>query len=241
MRTADLIGAMCPRLPPAKAESYGAALDAAMPSAGITTDARRVAFLAQLAHESCGFVYSEEIWGATPAQRGYEGRADLGNTQPGDGYRYRGRAWMQLTGRGNYAAAEARLHIPLVLRPELAAQPVNSALISCDYWQHKRLPFDRYRNRPDGRYLNQMADDGDFTAITHAINGGENGMSERYDYLDKGLKALAAQPPTLAAAPGRVFLTALDGTVVLMTDKEATYSGAHILRHDDGAVSISRA
>ena len=241
MKTADLIGAMCPLLPRQKAETYGAALDKAMPGAGITTDARRVAFLAQLAHESCGFVYMEELWGPTPAQKRYEGRKDLGNTQPGDGYLFRGRAWMQLTGRGNYVAAEARLGIPLTAHPKLAAEPENSALISCDFWKHKTFKYDWIRRRPDGRSLNQMADEGDFTAITHAINGGENGMPERYDYLDKGLKALATQTSAPASGAGRVFLTDQSGAVVLMTDKETTYSGAHILRHDDGAVSISRA
>ena len=54
-------------------------------------------------------------------------------------------------------------------------------------------------------------------------------------------KQAAGLEVAAALSPGRVFLTALDGTVVLMTDKETTYSGAHILRHDDGAVSISRA
>jgi putative chitinase len=65
----------------------------------VTTPLRQAAFLAQLAHESGQFRFMEEIWGPTPAQRRYEGRRDLGNIQPGDGFRYKGRGPIQITGR----------------------------------------------------------------------------------------------------------------------------------------------
>lgn len=58
---------------------------------GVTTNRRKAHFLAQIAHESGGFQWARELWGPTYAQRRYEGRRDLGNTQPGDGYRFRGR------------------------------------------------------------------------------------------------------------------------------------------------------
>ena len=57
----------------------------------ITGPVRVAAFLAQVGHESGGFKYTREIWGPTAAQKRYEGRKDLGNTQPGDGSKYRGR------------------------------------------------------------------------------------------------------------------------------------------------------
>jgi putative chitinase len=61
-------------------------------------------FLAQTGHESAGLVFMEEIWGPSRAQLGYEGRVDLGNTVPGDGYRFRGVDPLQMTGRANYQA-----------------------------------------------------------------------------------------------------------------------------------------
>src|SRR5690606_17393021 len=70
----------------------------------ITAPTRLAAFLAQVGHESGGFVYAREIWGPTEAQKRYEGRKDLGNTQPGDGSRFRGRGLIQITGRANYTA-----------------------------------------------------------------------------------------------------------------------------------------
>jgi len=75
----------------------------AMRKWGIKTPLQKAHFLAQCAHESGNFIYTKEIWGPSGAQQRYEGRRDLGNTQPGDGYRFAGRGYIQVTGRANYS------------------------------------------------------------------------------------------------------------------------------------------
>ena len=84
-------------------------LESAMADYQINTTIRIAAFLAQIGHESGGLKWLSELWGPTPAQSRYEGRKDLGNVQPGDGFLYRGRGFIQLTGRANYASARDRL------------------------------------------------------------------------------------------------------------------------------------
>lgn len=127
-------------------------LNASMLEAGITDDTRKAAYLAQLAHETDGFNTLEEY--ASGAD--YEGRSDLGNTQRGDGRRFKGRGAIQLTGRANYTSASQRLGVDLVNNPELAAEPEYAFRVSADYWsQHG---------------LNDLADRGDFEGITDVIN-----------------------------------------------------------------------
>ncbi|KQM18373.1 glycoside hydrolase family 19 protein [Novosphingobium sp. Leaf2] len=133
---------------------------------GIMDNALRLAhFLAQVSHESGGFRYMEEIWGPTAAQKGYEGRADLGNTQPGDGLRYKGRGPLQLTGRANYRDYGKRLGLDLEGNPALAATPAVGLLIALEYWR--------------SRNLNALADKDDVVGITKRINGGTNGLNDR--------------------------------------------------------------
>src|SRR5438552_406834 len=107
-----------PHLARAKRDLYLEPLQRAMAEFAINTFLREAAFLAQIAHESAELRFMEEIWGPTPAQRGYEGRADLGNTQPGDGKRFKGRGPIQLTGRANYRSYGQRLGVDLESHPE---------------------------------------------------------------------------------------------------------------------------
>lgn len=149
----------------------------------INTPARIAAFLAQIGHESGGLRWVREIWGPTLAQQRYEGRKDLGNTQPGDGRRYMGRGLIQITGRANYAAVGEALGIDCVISPEVLESPLYAALSAGWYW-HKRK-------------LNGFADDGDFVSITRRINGGTNGLEDRRTRHRIALAALAtpAQEP----------------------------------------------
>ncbi len=171
--TPETLARMCPGLPLDKARAVAPHLDQAMEEAGIDTPARQAAFIAQVGHESGNFKYSEEI----ASGAAYEGRRDLGNTHPGDGVRYKGRGYIQLTGRANYEAAGRALGLDVVNHPELAAQPHNAARIACWYWS--------------SRGLNAKADAGDFDGITRAINGGVNGKADRDRRYRLALSVLA--------------------------------------------------
>jgi len=150
---------------------------------GIDTPARIAAFLAQIGHESGGLRWARELWGPTLAQQRYEGRKDLGNTQPGDGRRYMGRGLIQITGRANYAAVGEALGIDCVSAPEVLESPLYAALSAGWYW--------------DSRRLNPLADRGDILAITRRINGRTNGLEDRRTRHRIALAALAtpAQEP----------------------------------------------
>ncbi len=170
-----------PNLSAAKAVQLLPYLNAAMVEYGIDSAARASAFLAQLAHESGEFRWMEEIWGPTTAQRRYEPVTELakrlGNTQPGDGKRFKGRGPIQLTGRANYQRFGQLLGIDLVSEPEQAAEPDVAFRVAALYWA--------------SRGLNELADRQDFREITRRINGGFNGLEDRIKYFDRAHKALA--------------------------------------------------
>ena len=151
----------------------------AMGEFGVDTPRRQAAFLAQIGHESGGLQYSRELWGPTPAQRGYEGRVDLGNTQPGDGSLYRGRGLIQITGRANYKAVSDALHVDFIADPQLLEEPDNAARSAAWFWSKHGL--------------NALADAGDFPAITKRINGGMNGYADRFDLWQAAQKALGVE------------------------------------------------
>lgn len=147
-------------------------LNRAMAEANIDTPKKKAAFVAQLMHESGGFKYNEEI----ASGRAYEGRRDLGNTQPGDGTKYKGRGFIQLTGRANYEAAGKALGLDLVNNPGLAAKDENAARVAAWYW--------------NSRGLSAKAEAGNFDAVTKGINGGYNGKADRDRLYGNALNVL---------------------------------------------------
>jgi putative chitinase len=101
----------------------------------------------------------------------------LGNKVNGDGFKYRGRGLIQVTGRANYAACGEALGLDLINRPELLEQPQYAAMSAAWFWSF--------------RGLNTLADQSDFLKITKRINGGTNGLADRQALYDKALKVLA--------------------------------------------------
>jgi hypothetical protein len=93
-------------------------------------DARKLAYILATAHHETGaFKYMREIWGPTAAQNRYEGRADLGNVQAGDGKKFMGRGFVQLTGRRNYQDWSKRTGLDLIKEPQLVQEPAVAARI----------------------------------------------------------------------------------------------------------------
>lgn len=155
----------------ALATGFGLALAVNVPSYGVDANPDRLAaFLGQYCHETSGFVLMHEIWGPTPQQRGYEGRQDLGNTHPGDGFLFRGRGWPMLTGRDNYARFGPLVGLDLIKNPELLEQPAPAVLAGLEFWK--------------SRNLNVMADLQDDSGITRRINGGATGLAQRIAYTN---------------------------------------------------------
>jgi hypothetical protein len=83
-------------------------------------------------HETGAFVYMREIWGPTPVQLRYEGRHDLGNTQRGDGKKFLGRGFIQITGRRNYTMWARRLGVDIVANPQLTERLDLATIILID-------------------------------------------------------------------------------------------------------------
>lgn len=143
---------------------------------GIVAPARAAAWIAQVGHESGGFIYTREIWGPTPAQQRYEGRGDLGNNQAGDGKRFMGRGLIQITGRRNYRACGLALGIELEAAPAMLETDALAARSAAWFW--------------GSRNLNALADVGEFVMLTKRINGGTNGLADRQERWSRAKTAM---------------------------------------------------
>ncbi|HGP1149934.1 glycoside hydrolase family 19 protein [Pseudomonas aeruginosa] len=185
------------------------ALNRAMLQFDILGAARQSAFLAQVGHESAQLTrlvenlnYSAQGLANTwPSRyRGADGKPNAlalnlarhpqaianntyasrngnGDEASGDGWRYRGRGLLQITGRANYRAAAGGLDQPLEVEPELLEQPEWAALSAAWWWSTHGL--------------NELADRGEFAAITRRINGGLNGHAERQALWERAKRVLS--------------------------------------------------
>src|SRR5262245_25985719 len=191
MLTSEQLQSIMPRLPAAKNSELLPFLTAAMTEFAIEAPARAAAFLAQLAHESGQFRFMEEIWGPTDAQRRYEPVSNLsqnlGNTDAGDGKRFKGRGPIQLTGRANYKRFGDLLNVDLIANPPQAATPQVAFRVAGLYWSKKGL-----------NELADMATDDAFREITRRINGGTNGLADRQAFYAVARNVLGVALPGLA-------------------------------------------
>jgi putative chitinase len=155
-------------------------LNALLPGHGIDAPREVAHFLAQACHETDHFrTLREYASGAA-----YEGRTDLGNTQPGDGVRFRGRGIFQTTGRANYLelGIRRRRRDLYINQPELLETPEHAVWSACVYWELRRLndvanhaDADLLKKKHRGRLLELVPVD----YISYSINGGSNGLKRR--------------------------------------------------------------
>lgn len=137
-----------------------------------TTVNRVAMFCAQVGHESVSLKYMSEIWGPTSDQLSYQGR--MGNTAPGDGYRFRGSGPIQVTGRNNFtnlsrwAFANGLVPSPtfFVDNPDELRGDTYGFMGAIWYWTTQRP-------------MNSYSDNMDIEGATYAINGGYNGLTDR--------------------------------------------------------------
>jgi putative chitinase len=191
MLSADILRAALPAARPTDIAKFATPLAEARAEWGIDTPLRLAAFLAQIAHESGqlrtvveNLNYSAEAllrvfprhFDATQATayarqqeriaaRAYANRMGNGDETSGDGWHYRGRGLIQVTGKTNYAACGAALGLDLIAQPELLEQPGPAARSAGWFWHRNGL------NRP--------ADARDIATITRRINGGLTGLQDR--------------------------------------------------------------
>jgi putative chitinase len=186
------------------------ALDEVMERFEITTPERTAAFLAQIAHESGDFRRLVESLNYTAsrlmkvwpkrfptlekaaeyarqpeklANYVYAKRLGNGDVASGDGWMYRGRGLIQLTGRANYQSAGRALSRPFEAQPELLEEPESAALTAAHFWQSRGL-----NELADDR--NDDSDDADFVRISVIINGGRVGLPERRESWARAKVAL---------------------------------------------------
>lgn len=178
------------------------AINQTMEKFEINTAIRQLCFLSQVGHESAGLLYTEELASGTA----YEGRKTLGNVQPGDGVKYKGRGLIQITGRTNYQALSDYFKIDFVNNPTWLAGKKSSlcnadqlkyaALSAGWFWSIKKLneladmmatgeELEHHENDAVASNKNLEV----FTAITKKINGGINGLEDRVTRFNNGIKS----------------------------------------------------
>lgn len=189
---------------------------AAIAAGGIDTPLRLCHFMSQLAHESAHFTVTREF----ASGAAYEGRKDLGNTQPGDGVRFRGRGLIQTTGRANYKEATGDIQKMNPAAPDFVAN--NTALEEFPWALLAGISYWRRRN------INVPADNDDILKVTKMINGGTNGLADRKRYLTIAKSIWLTGGAPAAATGNPVLKKGNEGPDVVELQNELIAAGFNV-------------
>jgi predicted chitinase len=165
-------------------------LEGALERHDISSLPTKIAAIATVAVETGRFTPIRERGGPGYFAKHYEGRADLGNTEPGDGARFYGRGYIQITGRSNYREYGREIGVDLVGTPDLALDPSIGAEILALFFRTKNIP--------------RLAEAGSWEAVRKRVNGGLNGWDRFSAYVDALSKALPIPQAAAATVGGDV-------------------------------------
>lgn len=178
---------------------YKALMIETMNKGGITDKNERIMFMAQVGHESGEGRYLEEIASGSA----YEGRSDLGNNQPGDGKKFKGRGYIQITGRANYAKYGPKVGVPdATENPKKLAEPKTAAKVALAYW------LDRVDRNAAKKGMAGM------NTVTRNINGGLNGLDDRIAKFKKYESDSSIHTAKASASGGGLLSSYVDGGLI---------------------------
>lgn len=233
--------ALAPHIKPQRAGPYADALTRYLGAGDITTPLRLCHYIAQLAHESAGFKALEENLNYSPegllkfsrvhgidharqlVAQGpqaignciYGGRLGNGDEASGDGYRYRGRGFIMITGKDNYTRVQTYSGLPVVANPDLLAQPDSAAQAAAFFWKSNNI--------------NVPADADDITAVTRIVNGGTLGLDERRKWLEQARTIWAPAIQAAGSAAAAAGAAAIAGGISrYFTLEELTFSDSAV-------------
>jgi len=158
-------------------------IESALETRGINSLATKIAAIATVAVETGRFSPVRERGGPAYFTKHYEGRADLGNNQPGDGAKFFGRGYIQITGRGNYSEYGREIGVDLIADPDLALDPAIGAGVLALFFRTKNIPG--------------LADASNWEAVRRRVNGGLEGWDRFSAYVGELSKALQLAETTV--------------------------------------------
>lgn len=220
----DLIKKIVPSIKVAYLKPFVDTFNANSEKYGITSQRRFAAFISQVAHESDGFKTTKEY----ASGAAYEGRKDLGNIYKGDGVRFKGRGFIETTGRTNYGDTSNHLFgdkNKLLKNPELLEDPINATLSAMYFW--KKHGLNEIADKPDNWTIKTKKKGtlNKFQYVTYIVNGGQNGLTQRAGYWEKAKTLLGAAANVVSDGATAVAKKAKDNTglVLLFVGVGAAY------------------
>lgn len=253
MLTRSQIDELYPRALPAHADAFAAQGEALFDEFALAKPPIRAHFfLAQIGHESSGLSRVEEglsysaariaqVWprrfaseaAARPLARNPEALANsvyasrMGNGPPesGDGWAYRGRGYIQITGRATYRDVGDAAGLDLEGDPDLAAAPEHALRVACAFWRWKDV--------------NPYCDAGDFMKVTRLINGGLTGYRDRSAWLDK-VRRLLAHPDDVVEPPAPAVVVELQRALQARGYREVGAADGYIGKRTIAAIARFR-